>query len=154
MWELRAGHGNEGASNDVQSVFRNEACGRLQSCETKAQRFQDTALQGLRFSSVLLVRHHSDAAEADTIHVSCLSIPSLCVRSAETPVDPKSRHGEADVAMRSLPTVDVEETRRCSKQRRSESSDCQTPDAQFLSACLYIAYDSRRVVQSIIMRRR
>ena len=60
---------------------------------------------------MLLVRHHCDAAEAVTIHVSCLSVPSLCVRSAETPVDPKSRHDEADVAMRSLPTVDVERRR-------------------------------------------
>ena len=135
MWELRYGGGNQGTSNDVQSMFSNEACGRLQSCETKAQRFEDTSLQGLRFSSVLLVRHHSDAAEADTIHVSCVSLPTLCVRSGETSVDPKSRHGEADVAMRSLPTVDVEETRRCSKQRRSDSSDYQTPDAQFVSAC-------------------
>ena len=103
MWELRYGGENQGASNDVQSMSSNEACGRLQSCETKAQRFEDTSLQGLRFSSVLLVRHLSDAAEADTIHVSCVSLPTLCVRSGETAVDAKSRHGEADVAMRCLP---------------------------------------------------
>ena len=85
---------------------------------------------------MLLVRHHSDAAEADAIHVSCVSIPSLCVRSPETSVYPKSRDGEADLAMRSLPTVDVEETRRCSKQRRSDYSDHQRPDAQLVSDML------------------
>ena len=88
------------------------------------------------FPPVLLVRHHSDADEADTIYVSCLSIPSLCVRSPETSVYPESRDGEADLAMRSLPTVDVEETRRCSRQRRSDSSDYQTTDAQLVSDML------------------
>ena len=65
--------------------------------------------------------------------MSCLSIPSLCVRSPETSLYPESHHGEADLAMRSLPTVDVEETRRCMRQRRSDSSDYQTPDAQLVS---------------------
>ena len=51
-------------------------------------------------------------------------------------MDPKSRDGEADLAMRSLPTVNVEETRRCRRQRRSDFSDYQTPDAQLVSDML------------------
>ena len=121
VWELRLGHENQCANNDMQSVLSNEACGRLQCHETKNERFYNSALQGLRLSPVLLVRHHSDAAEADTIHVSCVFIPSLCVRSPETSVDPKSRDGEADLAMRRLPTVNVEERRRCRTQRRDAS---------------------------------
>ena len=82
---------------------------------------------------MLLVRHHSDAAEADTIHVSCVFIPSLCVRSPETSVDSKSRDGEADLAMRRMPTVNVEERRRCRTQRRDASCDHQKPDAQMVT---------------------
>ena len=61
----------------------------------------------MRLSPVLLVRHHSDDAEADTIHVSSLLIPSVCVRRDETSVYTESRHDEARVAVRSLPTVNV-----------------------------------------------
>ena len=75
----------------------------------------------MRLSAVLLVRHHSDDAEADTIHVSSLLIPSVCVRRDETSVYTESRHDEARVAVRSLPTVNVAEKRGRRTQRRDAS---------------------------------
>ena len=70
---------------------------------------------------MFLVWHHSGAAEAEAIHVSCVSVPTLFLRSPETSVDPESRDREADLAMRSVQKVDIEETLRCTTQRRSQS---------------------------------
>ena len=110
VWELRPGHEKQCANNDMQFVLSNKACRQLQCYETQSQRSRNSALQRLRLSPVLLLQLHSDAAEADTIHVSSLLIPSVCVRRDETFVYTESRHDEARVAVRSLPTVDVEET--------------------------------------------
>ena len=38
MWELRHGHSDQCADNEMQSVLADEACGRLQCYETKSDR--------------------------------------------------------------------------------------------------------------------
>ena len=81
---------------------------------------------------MFLVWHHSDAAEAEAIHVSCVSIPTLFLRSPETSVDPESRDRESDLAMRSVQKVDIEVTLRCTTQRRSQSRDYETTEIVFM----------------------
>ena len=107
LWELRCRHKEECEGNEMQLVRCDEAFARFQSCKAKSKKLLNTALQGLGLSQMLLVRHYSDAAEAETIYVSCLSIPTLFLRSPETTVDAKSRDGEADLAMRSVQTVNT-----------------------------------------------
>ena len=131
VWELRLGHEDQCEGNEMQFVRCHEAFARLQSCETKSKRLFNTALQGLGLSSMLLVWHHSDAAEAEAIYVSCVSIPTLRLRSPQTFVQPVSRLRQADVAMRSVQKVNIQETRRCNRQRRRKLPDYQTPEIVF-----------------------
>ena len=80
---------------------------------------------------MLLVWHHSDAAEAEAIYVSCVSIPTLRLRSSQTSVQPVPRLRQADLAMRSVQKVNIQETRRCNRQRRRKPPDYQTPEFFF-----------------------
>ena len=68
---------------------------------------------------MFLVWHHPDADEAEAIHVPCVPIPTLFLRSPQTSVDLEPRDRQADLAMRSVQEVNIEETRRCTTQRRS-----------------------------------
>ena len=86
VWELRRRHEEECESNEVQLVRADETFARLQSCETKNEKLCNTALQGLRFSTMFLVWRHSNAAEAEAIYVSSVPIPALLMRSLETSV--------------------------------------------------------------------
>ena len=126
VWELRLRHEDQCEGNEMQFVRCHEACEFLQSGEATGKKLCNTAMQGLRLSTVLLLRQHSDAAEALAIYVSCVPIPTLCLRSPQTSVDPKSRVREADLAMRSVQRVNIEATRRCSRQRRSRFPDYET----------------------------
>ena len=81
---------------------------------------------------MFLVWHDSDDAEAEAIHVSCVSIPTLFLRSPQTSVDPESRDREADVAMRGVQKVNIHGTLRCTTQRRSQFPDYQTPEIVFM----------------------
>ena len=110
----------------MQLVRCDEAFARFQSSKAKSERLFNTALQRLRFSSMFLVWHHSDAAEAEAIHVSSVSFPTLFLRSPETSVDPESRDRQADLAMRSVQNVNIHETLPCTTQRRSRSRDYET----------------------------
>ena len=56
---------------------------------------------------MLLVWHHSDAAEAEAIYVSSVPIPALLMRSRETSVQQISDLGDADLAMRSVQRVNT-----------------------------------------------
>ena len=56
---------------------------------------------------MLRVRHHSDAAEAEAIYVSCVSIPTLRLRSSQTSVQPEPRLRQADLAMPSVLSVEA-----------------------------------------------
>ena len=132
VWELRLRHADQCEGNEMQFVRCHEACEFLQSGEATGKKLCNTAMQGLRLSTVLLLRHHSDAAEAEAIYVSCVSIPTLFLRSPQTSVDPKSRVRQADLAMRSVQRVNIQETRRCSRQRRSKSPDYETPEIVFM----------------------
>ena len=67
----------------MQFVRCHEACDFLQSGEATGKKLCNTAMQGLRLSTVLLLRQHSDAAEALAIYVSCVPIPNLVL--AEPP---------------------------------------------------------------------
>ena len=123
VWELRLGHEDQCEGNEMQFVRCHEACDFLQSGEATGKKLCNTAMQSLRLSTVLLLRQHSDAAEALTIYVSCVPIPTLCLRSPQTSVDPKSRVRQADLAMRSVQKVNIHETLRCTTQRRSQFRD-------------------------------
>ena len=74
---------------------------------------------------------NSDAAQAEAIYVSTVSIPTLLMRSPRAAVQQISDLGDADLAMRSVQKVNIQETRRCKRQLRRKPPDYQTPDFVF-----------------------
>ena len=130
--ELRQGHEEQCAGNEMQLVRCDETFARFQSCKAKGERLFNTSLQRLRFSGMFLVWHHSGAAEAEAIHVFCVSIPTLFLRSPQTSVDPESRDRQADLAMRSVQKVNIHETFPCTTQRRSRFRDYETTEIVFM----------------------
>ena len=82
---------------------------------------------------MFLLWRYSDAAQAEAIHVFCVSIPALLLRSPQTSVQDISHLGEGDLAMRSVQTVNIQETLGCKRYRRSKSPDLRAPDIVFKS---------------------
>ena len=122
VWELRLGHEDQCEGNEMQFVRCHEACDFIQSGEATGKRLHDTAMQSLQLSTLLLLRPYSDSSEALAIHVSWVLVPTVCLRSAQTSVDPKSGLREADLAMRSVQTINVAGTSGCNRQQRRQVS--------------------------------
>ena len=80
---------------------------------------------------MFLLWRNSDAAQAEAIYVSTVSIPTLLMRSPQTAVQQISDLGDADLAMRSVQKVNIQETRRCKRQLRRKLPDYQTPEFVF-----------------------
>ena len=75
---------------------------------------------------MFLLWRNSDAAQAEAIYVSTVSIPTLLMRSPQTAVQQISDLGDADLAMRSVQQVNIQEIRRCKRQLRRKLPDYQT----------------------------
>ena len=108
VWELRLGNENQCERNEMQLVRCDNTFARLQSCKTKSERLFNMALQGLRFPSMFLLWRNSDAGQAEAIYVSLVRIPTLLLRSPQTSLQAISHLGEADLAMRSVQTVNIQ----------------------------------------------
>ena len=93
--------------NDLQFVPSHEACEFFQSGEATGKKLCDKKMQGLRLSSVLLLRHNADAAKARSIYVFSVSMATVRSRSSQTSVQPEPRLRQADVAMPSVLSVEV-----------------------------------------------
>ena len=84
-----------------------EACEFFQSGDATGKKLCDKKMQGLRLSSVLLLRHVADAAEASSIYVFSVSMATVRLRSSQTSVQPEPRLRQADLAMPSVLSVEV-----------------------------------------------
>ena len=69
--------------------------------------------------------------ESNKARVSSVSIPTLLMRSPQTSVQQISDLGDADLAMRSVQKVNIQETRKCKRQLRRKLPDYQTPEFVF-----------------------
>ena len=106
----------------MQFVLRHEASELLQSGEATGKRLQYTAMQSLRLSTVLLLRPYSMSTEASALYVSSVYVPTVCLRNAETSVDPKSGLREANVAMPKVQRVNIAATSEGNRQQWRQDS--------------------------------
>ena len=86
------------------------------------------AMQRFGFPSMFLLWHCSDAARTESIYVFCDSIPALFLRSPQTSAQQISHRRKAELAVRSVQTVNSQQTFTCNRQRQSKSPDFQAPD--------------------------